>query len=622
MTDRAFEQLVARLEEYARKHPTAYRLRVGALALLGYAYVLIVGVGALALAALLVVGVVASGKASIWLIKLGKLGFGLVALVLAVARALWVRLQAPSGIVLESAAYPELFGRIEEIRTRVGAPRAHVVLLTDEFNAGVTQVPRLGVFGWQKNYLLLGLPLLRALSLEQFDAVLAHEFGHLSGSHGRLGGWIYRARTTWARIHETMEREKHWASFVFLPFMRWYASYFQAYSFVLARAQEYEADRAGAEASSPRAMADALVGLEVRGRELGEYWDRVRSRADELPEPVQPHAEMRFGASDETRASDAIAHALRAQTTVANTHPCLRERLAALAQEPRTPPPPDASAAERLFGARLSTIADMLDQQWQQQVRSNWRERHRYATEARARLAELTSRVERTPDETWERARLSEEFEGPESGRARYQEILATDEGHAPAWFAIGRLLLAQGDGAGLDPLERALALDPDAIVPATEMAVEFLRQNGREEETQRWIERAAPRVQKLKAARKERAQILLDGAYEPAGIDAEATRRLCDALREHGRVRRAWLVRRRLEHFPESPLFVLGVRRTRSPWDFVTREGRRARDFELQQELVDLPIPGESFILVVNHRSRKERRLFLDVQGSLIYQR
>ena len=86
--------------------------------------------------------------------------------------------------------------------------------------------------------------------------------------------------------------------------------------------------------------------------------------------------------------------------------------------------------------------------------------------------------------------------------------------------------------------------------------------------------------------------------------------------------MRRAWLVRRRLEHFPESPLFVLGVRRTRSPWDFVTREGRRARDFELQQELVDLPIPGESFILVVNHRSRKERRLFLDVQGSLIYQR
>ncbi|HEX5064571.1 MAG TPA: M48 family metalloprotease [Myxococcota bacterium] len=623
MTEQKFEALVSRLERYAREHPSAYRLRTLMLALLGYAYVLLVGIGALALAGLLVAAVVASGsKATIWILKLGKLGLGLVALVLAVARALWVRLEAPTGIRIERSAYPDLFAHIDRIRTRTGAPRAHVVLLTDDFNAAVTQIPRLGVFGWQKNYLLLGLPLLRALSLEQFDAVLAHEFGHLSGSHGRLGGWIYRARTTWARIHETLEREKHWASFVFLPFMRWYAPYFAAYSFVQARAQEYEADRAGAKASSPRAMADALVGLEVRGHELGDYWNRVRGRADEQPEPVRPYAEMRFGPSDEARATATIERALREQTTVANTHPCLRERLAALAQEARTPPQPEKSAAEALLGERLPDVAGELDRQWQQHVMENWRERHHRATEARGRLSELASRPELTPDESWERARLCEEFEGPESGRARYQEIVARDERHAGAWFALGRMQLAEDDGAGLDHLARALALDDDAILPATEMAVAFLRRAGREDEAQRWIERAQPRVQKLEAARRERAEIRMDGRYELAGIDGEARGRLVDALRAHPRVKQAWLVRRQLEHFPESPLFVLGVKRAWSPWDFVSRDGRRQRDLELQQQLTEVPIPGEAFIIVVNHRPRKQRRLFLDVAGSSIFER
>jgi hypothetical protein len=61
-----------------------------------------------------------------------------------------------------------------EIRFRT--PRFHHVLVTDDFNAAVVQAPRLGLFGWYRNYLLIGLPLAKALTVEQFKAVLAHEF--------------------------------------------------------------------------------------------------------------------------------------------------------------------------------------------------------------------------------------------------------------------------------------------------------------------------------------------------------------------------------------------------------------------------------------------------------------
>jgi hypothetical protein len=34
----------------------------------------------------------------------------------------------------------------------------------DDFNAAVVQAPRLGLFGWYRNYLLIGLPLAKALT--------------------------------------------------------------------------------------------------------------------------------------------------------------------------------------------------------------------------------------------------------------------------------------------------------------------------------------------------------------------------------------------------------------------------------------------------------------------------
>ena len=74
------------------------------------------------------------------------------------------------------------------------------MLLTGDFNAAIVQHPRFGIFGGTRNYLMLGLPLMQSLSPAEFQAVVAHEFGHLWGAHGRFGAWIYRLRTGWARL--------------------------------------------------------------------------------------------------------------------------------------------------------------------------------------------------------------------------------------------------------------------------------------------------------------------------------------------------------------------------------------------------------------------------------------
>jgi len=54
----------------------------------------------------------------------------------------------------------------------------------------VVQSPREGIVGWPRNYLLIGLPLMKTLSVDQFEAVLAHELGHVARGHGKVSNWI------------------------------------------------------------------------------------------------------------------------------------------------------------------------------------------------------------------------------------------------------------------------------------------------------------------------------------------------------------------------------------------------------------------------------------------------
>ena len=88
MTNREFEQLVARLEAQALRRPWLYKMRVLALALLGYGYIAFMLVGLLLTSVISVVALKALGA---------KLALGLLVLMWMVLKALWVKLDAPQG---------------------------------------------------------------------------------------------------------------------------------------------------------------------------------------------------------------------------------------------------------------------------------------------------------------------------------------------------------------------------------------------------------------------------------------------------------------------------------------------------------------------------------------------
>ncbi len=289
MYAKKLERLVARLSQEALLRPGWYQLKVGLLALLGYAYVMAI---IMLLILFSVFAVLWAGRYASYVVF--KVVLGVLGLLFITLKAMWVKLPLPEGAIIQREDAPELFLLVERLQSQLAVPKFYKVMITGQLNAGVCQIPRLGLLGWYRHYLLIGLPLIKALSVQQLEAVLAHELGHLAGKHGILSNWIYRLRLGWDRLIEGLEKKSSWGTIVFLPFFRWYVPFFSAYSFPLARANEFYADKISAQLTSTQIVGEALIRVEIIGRYLNEYyWFKVFKHSHEQSLPaVLPYAEM------------------------------------------------------------------------------------------------------------------------------------------------------------------------------------------------------------------------------------------------------------------------------------------------------------------------------------------
>ncbi len=199
-----YNALIERVKLFAKQNAKAYRRRVVLLGVLGYAYIFLV--------LAILIGLM------IWMGWLLHYRHGVAALVKfivflaiiswAILRSLWIKTEPPTGFLVDEKSAPKLFAVIKEICERQKCRLPDSVFLNNDFNAFISQVPRLGIFGWYKNYLVLGLPYMLASDLDQFKAVIAHEFGHFSGAHGRTGIWLYRIRASWYNIMASFEQDR------------------------------------------------------------------------------------------------------------------------------------------------------------------------------------------------------------------------------------------------------------------------------------------------------------------------------------------------------------------------------------------------------------------------------
>ena len=626
MTREQFDALVNQLEDYAQQQPANYKLRLRLLAVLGYGYIFLVLAGLLALLTVLVLTVLYRHWINVYIIKFGIL---LVVPVFIILRSLWVHIPPPKGLKLSRQQVPRLFDLIDELTKALQSPSFHHILLIPEFNASVVQIPRLGLLGWQQNYLLLGLPLLQALSPVQFRAVLAHELGHLSGNHSRFAGWIYRVRKTWVQILERLHQSEHsGADVLFNRFFNWYIPYFQAYSFVLARADEYEADRCAAELAGSRHIAEALLNVATKSQFIEQsFWTKVYKQANDQPDPPpSPYRALAKALACESELENEqkwLEQALAVKTDNVDTHPCLTARLKALGyspkKQPSLPPKVKVSAAQQFLGKALAQLTQELDTEWRTAVNYQWRERYTQAQKIRSSLQALEEKAlsqSLTLEEAWNRAQWTVDLIGNQEAIPLLRSVLEMQADHVSANYLLGQILLEEEDTAGIEYLEKGMAKDPDTVLSGCQLIYTFLQMQAQESEAAQYRQRAEEHYEKLLLAQQERSSVSVSDRFEPHGLEAEVEAQFRQQLARYPQLKEAYLVRKVMRYFPEKPYYVLGVIRRRA---FLEWEGE---DQKLLQRLIaELSCPGQTWIVLLTsaHQFTKALR---QAAGVPIYRR
>ncbi|MGH8477725.1 MAG: DUF433 domain-containing protein [Methylococcales bacterium] len=153
---------------------------------------------------------------------------------------------------------------------------------------------------------------------------------------GRFDGWVYRVRTAWWRIMEAFRQAGGATAIVFGKFFDWYAPYFSAYSFALARANEYQADAVSARVTSHSIFASALVQTNLLSSLLQtEFWgklDRQVALSPSVHESI--YTEMkRFLERDpfsRQQRYDSLEKLIKEKTGHSDTHPALNDRIMVL----------------------------------------------------------------------------------------------------------------------------------------------------------------------------------------------------------------------------------------------------------------------------------------------------
>jgi hypothetical protein len=601
----------------------ASTVRVIALALLGYAYALGVFVGLLAvgLGAFLLLPSIA---VALWVtVPLAIVAAGVLA-------ATWVRSPGPAGKRVTEPEAPELFACLSELRRELRAPRIHEVWVDGGFNASVAQFPRLGIVGPQRNVLLLGLPLMLGLQASELRAVLAHELGHISRRHGRVGAWVYRLRITWERLSLRLEAVGTWSALLVRPFVRWYVPRFERASLALARRHEHEADHAAARAVGAETAASALVRTEIGNALLLErFWPELWKRADTESDPPQlidlmGHALQESGAHPDAERWRAAA--LDADWAAGSAHPPLRARLAALGLEPeQVRPRPSrvtAPAAEVLLGVeQLDSLSEALDALWQEEAGPAWREQYEDARTADARLRELEANGDWRSlqlQELQEYAGLASRLHGLEAARPAWERVLALEPGSDEALLALGQLAAERDDQNAEELLEQAARREPLYAPHALATLAESLARQGRRREAAACRQRAAEAQVLVEQAHAERSRLTPSDEVVEHGLPPEAVREIAAVL-DRDDIARAYLARKSPETLADRyPVYIVGyVRRGRA----LRYERKRAKgqlEAELFEQLEGVA-PGPFWLVDLTEDSSRLHRRLRGIPGACI---
>ncbi len=486
------------------KEPTTSVGLLVALALLGYGYIFLLMIGLL----------VAALAITYFMLKFHHIWFAKFAFVLVISaglmvKALFVRFPEPEGLVIEPGYAPRLDELIEELRSKTGCPKIDSILLNGDFNCGIMQHPRLGILGFHKNILVLGLPLLDVIPVDEFKAILAHEMGHISGKHGVISGWLYRVQKSWDQLYEILRRENALGSFFLQLFANWYEPLFARRSLALCREHELAADQLSVNIVGGATTCNALIRTEIVGANISkEMSENLRRAAMEQPEPMKNFYDylraQAFANLDQLQIETTLLRASKTHREF-DTHPSLGTRLKAIEPERdwsdvkavtgdfMSLEPIKETPAEFFFEKEIVEIRQQLCDQWYQEKLEGWKanfQELQTMKEELSTLQEVADRGELNSTQVAQMAYLISAVQEADQAIVQLNSLFESFPDDDTVMFHLGVILLAKKNDEGIALIDRAIKLDSVYTYPGYVAICAFLEEHNRSAEADIYAER------------------------------------------------------------------------------------------------------------------------------------
>jgi len=491
-----------------------------------------------------------------------KLFIILLIFVAGILKSLFIIIPKPEGLSLSRAEAPELWAEVDRFVRESKAPPIQEILLDMDANAAAVQSPAWGLFGPNKSYLLLGLPLMKVLSDEELLFVIAHEFGHFSGAHGQIGGKLYR-------LAVRLEMLRAGGSFqgIHGHFLRWFQARFDAMSFALRRHQEYEADAMAARLTSPahlRALLRVAVAQE-RCSEITEGWNQDALKG--LPRPQNLILDLMNRVSEPptmAKLEGLVRRDMTAPTSYDDSHPSWTDRMRAQHQDTASLESNCAFVARAPSQTGASRFLSRLQTPWYvaaervcfPTVAEQWEKTTSRGSTLRTRREELeSSTVPLMPDDQAEL--LSIRYRLDEPVEADLRNFLQSHPNNALATYLLGSVLADADDASAEQYLLQAAQLDHELAEPAVSRVAQLRSTRGdfQHDDLRDIVVTAAVKGNALEQERD--AVPTRNEPYEQHDWSAANVGALRQKLEEQ-KIKSAYLVRRRISTGYQTILFVV----------------------------------------------------------------
>lgn len=451
---------------------------------------------------------------------------------------------------------PELYSQIQSLKEKLDVPGRMKVLVTDEFNASAYESRGwFGLIGVQR-VLSLGMPLMAVLSKQDLLAVIAHEMGHFSRRHGKLGHWIYRARLGWLHYAESTDEDTDAYSRAIGWYARLFLPRFNAMCFVHSRACEYEADADAAFAIGAQATADALAAVHMHASFIERVLPKLQSQwLSENPEiPNDFYLRISRAAADwsENERQQAIDIAMAEKTGYRDTHPALADRLGALALMPTKPRYTDC-AGEQLIRPMWPKLCDDFSREWAKQHRANWMADYFWQKDVIATQSALT------PEDTAKREAMLQieltsalQMKDDKLRRDTINALAGRFPGNPILQFHVAHHKLLDGNTEVETALAGLWKTQPPFRLRISRLLADHFARAGKNAETREWEAKLKSAVARRHALQGRSQQEFRAKAFTEAKLLPSFAQFLRDVLAAQGVVKCAWMLQKSLPLLPE----------------------------------------------------------------------